>query len=357
MLIERYVTREIIKPFLAGLGLLLVIFIAFSAAIKLSDALSGQLTVAAVIELIVLNTLIATEVLIPTTLYLAILYALGRMHRDSEMAALAAAGVGEGRILRAALMLGVLASLVVASLSIVGRPWAYARSYTLEQDTISRFDLSQIQPGRFIDLSTDGYVLHARDVDSEQRVLRDVFLHRRQGDRNEVISATEARINDSSVDGTRVVEFSNGHAYLIDRRNSRDLTQQFNTMLISFPEPERVTRFRRKAIDTATLRESELAKDIAEYQWRISTPLATLLLAMLAVPLSRTHPRQSRFSTFAIALLAYLMLFTCTGMVRNWVEDERIPANPGLFIAYLPAALLLVILVVKPGRVIAGWRR
>src|SRR6202000_2196053 len=40
---------------------------------------------------------------------------------------------------------------------------------------------------------------------------------------------------------------------------------------------------------------SRTAPDIAEFEWRLSTPLSTLLLGMLAVPLSRVQPRQGRY--------------------------------------------------------------
>ncbi|MFM7785910.1 MAG: LptF/LptG family permease, partial [Gammaproteobacteria bacterium] len=126
MLIERYVTAEIVRPFAAGLGMLAVVFVAFSTAVRLSEAASGQIPPDAVLQLILLSTLIAFEVLIPTTLYLAILFAIGRLHRDSEMAALAAAGVGEHRILRPVLLLGLGCAVLVALLSLYGRPWAYA---------------------------------------------------------------------------------------------------------------------------------------------------------------------------------------------------------------------------------------
>jgi lipopolysaccharide export system permease protein len=38
----------------------------------------------------------------------------------------------------------------------------------------------------------------------------------------------------------------------------------------------------------------------------MSTPLATLLLALLAVPLSYSKPRQSRFYNFFIGILIYI---------------------------------------------------
>jgi lipopolysaccharide export system permease protein len=77
MLIERYVTAEIARPFAAGLGLLVAVFVAFTVAMKLSDAAAGAIAPAAVVQLVALSTLVALEVLVPSTLYLAILFAIG----------------------------------------------------------------------------------------------------------------------------------------------------------------------------------------------------------------------------------------------------------------------------------------
>jgi lipopolysaccharide export system permease protein len=117
-----------------------------------------------------------------------------------------------------------------------------------------------------------------------------------------------------------------------------------------------MTRYRRKAEDTATLAASDQPKDIAEFQWRITAPLATLLLAALAVPLARSGPRQSRSGIFGVAMLAYLLLFTATGIVRNWVENTTLAPFPGLLLAYLPTLLLLIGLLAAPRLRPAGWR-
>lgn len=357
MLIERYVSAEILKPFAAGLAILVTVFFAFSAAIKLADAASGQIPPGVVAELIALNTLIALEVLLPTTLYLAVLAALGRLHRDSEMAALAAAGVGEWRALRAVLWIAALVALAVALLSAYGRPWAYARTYTLEQQALSRFDFSGMRPGSFVDLGNGGYVLQAREVDVSGAELGDVFVQLDSSPRAQIITARRARVHDLDAEGSRAVEFFDGHAYLLDRDGTRDVTMRFASFLLHFPEEERITRFRRKAVPTTELAASDQPKDIAEFQWRLTTPFATLLLAALAVPLARSHPRQSRYGMFVVAVLAYVLLFTLTGAVRNALENGDLPAQPGLMIAYVPFAVLLGLLLAAPRLRPGAWRR
>lgn len=356
MLIDRYVTAEIARPFAAGLGILVTVFVAFTVAMKLSDAASGALAPAAVMQLVALSTLAALEVLVPSTLYLAILFALGRLHRDSEMTVLAAAGVSERRILRAVMVVGVCAAVVVSALSIRLRPWAYAQSYAIEQQAMSRFDLANIRPGSFVDLGQNGYVLQAQDVDPDAGELRSVFVQVSRGEHTQLIAASKARVLDLDAEGARGVEFIDGYSYLLDDTGNQDVSMRFGTLLVRFPPEERMQRFRRKAIDTTTLGASREPKDVAEFQWRVTTPVATLLLALLAVPLSRSGPRQSRFGMFAVALGVYLLIFVASGMVRNGIENGVMPAFPGLLVAYVPALLLAVWLLREQSARLSWWR-
>lgn len=356
MLIDRYVTAEIARPFAAGLGILVTVFVAFTAAMKLADAASGAIAPTAVMQLVGLSTLVALEVLVPSTLYLAILFALGRLHRDSEMAALSAAGVSEKRILRAVLMLGVGAALLVWLLSVQLRPWAYARSYAIEQQAMSRFDMANIRPGRFVDLGQGGYVLQTQQVDATAGELRSVFVQVARARHTQLISAARAKVLDMDAEGSRSVEFHDGYSYLLDGTGNQDVSMRFDTLLIRFAPEERMQKFRRKAIDTPTLGASREPKDLAEYQWRTTTPVATLLLAVLAVPLARSSPRQSRFGMFAVALVAYLLIFISSGVVRSWIENGDMPSQPGLIVAYVPAMLLAIWLLRTPTVRPSWWR-
>ena len=72
------------------------------------------------------------------------------------------------------------------------------------------------------------------------------------------------------------------------------------------------------------------------------------MLALIAVPLARSAPRESRFRNFAIALVVYVALFSMTSVLRTWIEQGKLGALPGLWTAYLVEGLLLIILVTQP---------
>ena len=138
--------------------MLIAIFASYSAAEYLADAVSGLFPPGAVLLMLVLRIAIALEVLLPTTLYLSVVIALGRMYRDSEMVALASCGVGITRILRSVLYLAMVVALLVAGLSIFARPWAYKKVYDLKTLAKEDFDISRMEAGNFYEIKSREHI-------------------------------------------------------------------------------------------------------------------------------------------------------------------------------------------------------
>ena len=125
LIIDRYIMREIVKPTVTICVVLIFIFGCYTATRYLADAVSGQLSGTTVIFFILLKIAIALEVLLPTTLYLSVVIALGRMYKDSEMTALSACGVSKARVLRPVFLVSLVIAVIVSCLSLYIRPWAY----------------------------------------------------------------------------------------------------------------------------------------------------------------------------------------------------------------------------------------
>lgn len=350
LIIDRHITSEIIRPFCLGLGLLVLIFVGYSAARQLSMAAEGQFGLLTALKLIGFNTLITLEILLPSAFFFSVLSAIGKLYRDSEMSALYAAGVSRARILGAVFKLAVVVAILTGLISIVGRPWAFATSYRLEAQAAAQYDLKKMTAGEFINVDGADYTFMAQGVDLERGVHKDVFLqkdHDANG-RTEIIVAREAVMPTLNPGQALKATFYDGRNYLLDSRGRRDITLEFKELEVRLPNEEARESYRRKAATTRNLANSEAPKDIAEYQWRITTPLATLLLALIAVPLARSAPRESRFRNFAVALLVYIGLFALVSVLRTLMEQDKLPAMPGLWSAYALQALLLAYLVRYP---------
>lgn len=350
MIIDRHISLEIIRPFVTGLGLLVLIFIGFSAARQLSLAAEGQLDILTAFKLIGLNTLITLEILLPSAFFFSVLAAIGKLYRDSEMSALYAAGVSRARILEAVFKLALVIALLTGLLSILGRPWAFRTSYALESQAEAQFDMKNMSAGNFVTMDGSDYTFIALDIDLDKGLHKDIFLQKdydEQG-RTEIIVAESAEMPTLNPGLAMQATFYNGYNYLLDNRNRQDMTLKFKELVVHLPNEEARAQYRRKAETTANLSSSTDPKDVAEYQWRMTTPLATLLLALIAVPLARSEPRASRFRNFSVALLVYVALFAMVSVLRTLIEQAKLGAFPGLWLAYTVQAIVLVLLVTRP---------
>ena len=107
--------------------------------------------------------------------------------------------------------------------------------------------------------------------------------------------------------------------------------------------------YKTKSTSSFELAGASLAEDRAELQWRLSTPLSALLLALLALPLSRARPRQGRYAKLLAALVIYAIYFNLLDVARTWVEQGTARS-----IWWVPALLtsIVVLLYVPWNRVI-----
>jgi len=350
LIIDRHISLEILRPFVLGLGLLVLVFIGFSAAKQLSAAAAGQLEMETAFKLVGLNTLVTLEILMPSAFFFSVLAAIGRLYRDSEMNALYAAGVSRGRIVESVLKLALVIALLTGVISILGRPWAFRTSYELESRAAAKFDLKKMATGEFVNMSGSDYIFIADDLDLERGRHKGVFLQKNyeKARRSEIIVAEAAELPILNPGHAMQAEFFKGYNYLLDLRNTQDVTLRFDNLIVRLDNQEAQAQYRRKAETTFNLARSDQPRDIAEFQWRLTTPLATLLLALMAVPLARSAPRESRTRNVLIAVGIYIGLFSMTSVVRTGIEQGRIGELPGLWGAYALEAVLLVVLVRQP---------
>ena len=342
-IINRYISREILKVFLAMLGVLVAIFIGFTAAVQLKQAAAGVIAGAAVPQLILLNTLIALEILLPSTLFFGSIAALGRMQNDFEILTIYSAGTTPARLAFTVAKIGLVVAVVAAFLSIFARPWAYKLSYQLESEAKTKLDVDTLTPRQFVEFASGDYVLYAQAVDRENGYFEKVFLQRKVGHENPmVISAQQARLLPLDLFSAPALQFNDGYVYRLDPDGERDVVLDFDHLRVQLPEEEKLSKYRRNAMPTATLALSERAKDIAEYQWRLVMPVLILLIAVLAVPLSTSRPGQSRTGSIVVALVVFIVVFGVGSVIRTAIEQERIGTMPGMWLVPMFTVLLLV---------------
>ena len=357
MIIDRYIMREIGKPMLAICTILVAIFASYRAAGYLADAAAGLLSGMTVLYLVMLRVAVALEVLIPTTLYFSVVVALSRMYTDSEVTALSSCGVSATRVFRAVLYFSLPLAILVGSLSMYVRPWAYEQSYLLKARAKTKLDMSLWKEDNFYEIRRMNRVVFADKIDHEHNRAKGVFIQSDHGERVQVIYAKEAYQHIDKETGGQVLLFLNGYLYEFSRIGDEGHIMKFEQSTLSLEPPEiEGIGYKRKAAHTLELVGSDKLEDIAELQWRFSTPLATILLALLGVPLSRTAPRSGRYARVGAAILIYAVYYNTSAMAKNWVEQGVVGTIPGIWWVDALLAGLLLLLLLQPAFAFQ-WRR
>jgi len=357
LIIDRYIMREIMKPTVTICVVLIFIFGCYTATRYLADAVSGQLPGTTVIFFILLKIAIALEVLLPTTLYLSVVVALGRMYKDSEMTALAACGVSKARVLRPVFFVSLVIAVMVACLSLYVRPWAYSQFFWLRAEAKANFDLTRMKGGTFYKIEDGKRVIFADRVDQQKDRARRVFIQTERGDDLQVIYAQKAGQYVEPTTGKQIIVFTDGHLYEFSRLGEKGRVIQFEQSALPLEPNDNIQlKYRIKAAPTSALVHSDDSEEIAEFQWRLSTPLATILLALIGVPLSRSSPRRGKYAKVMIAVVIFAFYYNLSAIIKKWVERGVLDTLPGIWWIQLLLAGLLLLLLWQPPLVFR-WRQ
>jgi lipopolysaccharide export system permease protein len=348
MLVDRYLVREVSLPFIEVSAALLAIFLTYSITSFLAKASGGLLNPAEIAHFTFLKSVIALEVLVPLALYLGIILGLGRLYSDSEIYALQAAGIGEGRLLRPIIIFATIMAILVSLLSTVVRPWAYREAFDIRAAATAGSELERIKPGQFYVDGDSGRTVFIQSMSEDRSQLEGIFVRTRDSRGIQVASSATGFVELTEVADYQKMVLVDAHVYRsID--DGPNILGRFKslTIYLRVADPELIG-YRVKTQSTLDLRDRENPEDKAEYQWRLSTSLSTLLLVLMAVPLSRSLPRRGRYAKIMIALLVYALYQNLLVMAKTWVEQEVVST-----IWWVPGMLALtVVAIYHPWRIL-----
>ncbi|MBT8091993.1 MAG: LPS export ABC transporter permease LptF [Gammaproteobacteria bacterium] len=340
-ILDRYIFREIAMTWLGVTMVLLVILLTNQFARVLGDVAKGKLPKNAAFDVIGLSAAQYLTVLVPIGLFLAIMLALGRLYRDSEMPAMMACRVGPSGIYRPLLGLLLPLALAVAWLAIDGAPRALTAVERIGAEARREADLASIEPGRFTVFGPDQAVVYGESVTAAGE-MQGVFMQRMvDGGQVEVVVARRGEQVDSDDPNTRLLVLHDGRRYEGKPGTSRFRVVEFAEHGIPYELPSLETREPRpRAMTFSALMRSDDLEHIAELQWRIGIPLSTIVLAFLAVPLSKSRPREGRYGRLAIGLLVFIIYLNMLSAAQSWIEQGTISPRLGLW--WVHAAMLLI---------------
>ncbi len=352
-LIDRYICREIISH--AALGLAVFTFVLFiPQLVRLMELVVRHSADAPSVALLFLCTLpgVLTFTL-PMSVLVGVLIGLGRMSADSEVIALHALGINQRRLLLPVGALAMGATLLTAAMTFWLVPASLRTFRSLEERLRSSQASFEIQP-RVFDERFPRLVLYVQDVEAAATRWRGIFLAE-TGTENgsRVTLAEEAIVIADREQGKVQLHLQSGstHEYnLLEPDRYSVSTFGESDIPVTFGEFARAgvvrqTPAEKSFADLLAARGPDWREMRVELHRRLAFPAASLMFALLAVPVGARPRRGGRAAGLILTLLLicgyYLIFITGAGMARQGL----IWPSLGIWSANLLAALMGIFLL------------
>lgn len=333
-ILDRYLFREGLIAFSGALAVLLVLLGTNQCVQILSAAASQDLPRDAVLPMIGYTCLQYLPVIMPAALFFGLLLALGRMYRDCELPVIRACGYGARSQLKPVLALTLPVAALACWMTLDLAPGARRAVDELEREAASMGDLRRLEPGRFVSLGGQG-VVYSEEADEQGRLYR-VFAHRRMDGRMQIIVTDRMALQETSDPLVRLVTFYDGVLYDGWPGEAQIRIVRFAEYGIPASLPETVSAaMNMDAAPSAELWSQGDPESLLELQRRLSAPLVLLILAVMALPLSRRLPRQSRFASLPWALLVYVIYTNLVTAALSWAQQGITPLWLGVWWVHL----------------------
>ncbi|WP_416195473.1 LptF/LptG family permease [Selenomonas sp.] len=326
-ILDKYIFREVCKAFLFGICAFSAVFIGSGTLFKIAEYITDYgASLSAVVKVFVFGLPNVIMWTFPMSMLLATLLTFGRLSSSSEITAMKSCGIGFFRIAMPAILLGFLVSIVAILFNEHVVPWANTAYRNVVYYEIQGKSGAKSQDHIILKDIKDGQIqrlLYARRYDADSQSLQSITLQEFDG---------AGKV--SHVENAEYAEFTgkewvmhNGMLYDISDGESEH-TLRFNTQVLPInasprqivreqKDPEELTMKELKAqirimktqyVDTSKL-ETEL------YQ-RITVPMASLIFALVGVPLGLQPTRNSSSAGFAMSVIIIFFYYALMTMAN-----------------------------------------
>lgn len=318
-------------------GILLMILMSSRLIYQLTAAAAGKIPLEIVFFTLLLRMPSFLEMILPLSLFIAILLAYGRLYAESEMTVLTATGFSNGRLLGYTLLPAGLITLLVAFFSLYLSPMGAQKMEDLYRKQASMSEFELLAPGRFQSTSKGSRVTYAEGLSDDKSQMNNIFI----ADGNTILLARSGTQKVNADTGSRFLELHDGKRFDIapGDKNVEILDFELYGVKIADEQAER-KRIKKEAVPTMDLFGSDSTRHISQLQWRFSLIIMVPICALIAFPLSKVNPRQGRFARLFPAIILFMVYITLLISLRGMLSKGNIDPAIGMWWVHIVYALI-----------------
>ncbi len=352
-IIDRYVAAEVIGPFVMGVGLLTFALVT-GKLLKLTEMVVNHgVGLGQVMSLIGYIMPAFLELTFPMAVLLGVLLGFGRMSGDRELIAARACGISLYRLAIPVIAVALVVYAMASWFAFSVRPWAnsnlQAELYRLTR-TRSTAGLKE----KIFDSNFPGLVLYVDHISNDNGSLQGVLISdARSNEQQNTIIAQRGIIVPDENNETITLRLFDGSIFGVDPSTNKshitsfliyDLNVEPQTGLVEDSrQPEEMT-YQELSGTIAKARAAHQPDHMAEAEMagKFTVPLATLLFALLGVPLGLKPARGGQSERFGVAISLFFLYYMLMRLGRTLAERGMLNALAAMAIPDLVFLALAV---------------
>lgn len=353
-ILDRYIVREMVVPFLLGLAIFTSILLIVRILKLVELVVNRGVPLAQMLRIFSYILPAFLEVTVPMALLLAILVAFGRLSSDSEIIAMRAAGISLYRLLVPVAIFATMVALLTGWLSLTARPWGNSHLRQGLYEIVKTRAAAGIKPKIFND-EFKNLVIYVDRIQPASDVLEGILVaDTRDPSLHNTVYAQSGRLISNEKRHSLTLRLENGGIYSTGEKDEGYQDTRFTTYDITLDLNAALAQLRDRERDVSELTLPELREAIAEktangdpanaerveLQRKLAIPFACLVFAAIGVPLGIQPTRSVHSRGFSLSLGLIFLYYLLLTFGQNL--GERGSLAPALAV-WLPNAVLSVV--------------
>jgi len=318
----------------------------------LNDIADGRMPVGLMSMQLLLHLPETLGNIFPLAGFIAIMWGLGRLYRDQEMAVMRSSGFGWKQLLRPLFMLIVPVAVVLLLLGLLITPKSAQMAEQQLQEAFRSAAIWGLQPGKFHQLRDGNLIIYTEAIEEDGAALRNIFIKQRDAEREQVWVAQTGRYWLDEETNERYLILEQGKVVDVapGKLDLRVLNFERNDLRLPEPEIQKRKKIKLNSKTTSELLSERDLASVAEFQWRLTPAIMIVVLGLLAVPLAHSEPREGRGVRIVLGILVYLLYGNLLYLCRSWIAEGILPSYIGMWWVHAVFLIISFVWIRQQGR-------
>jgi len=348
MLFHSSIRTELAHSFGATLVVLFTIVLTMLLIRTLGLASVGSVNPEEIMLVLGYTVLGRMPTILTLALFIAIVFTLSRLYRDSEMIIWLCSGRSLGGFLGPVMRFAWPILLVITLMVIFVWPWANQQTEDLRGRFERRGDLERVAPGQFQESSNGQRVFFIDKDTSNGTEGRNIFISSKEPDGRETItSARSGRIQ--WVGEQQMLTLSNGQRLETEADQQGTKVSEFELYATQVNASDRWAGNTHavKARSSWQLIADPTPAHLSELGWRIGMALTAFNFVLIALASTAGNPRAGRGGNLFFTLFAFVFYYNLLNLGQSWVASGLVALSSFMLLLHGSVFVLATLWLLK----------